>query len=178
VRCCGFSRRSSHPRPPATPIDARPLRGQCRVSPESTATGQSDGIEPKLGNPVVPLRVNVGWLLTVTGIEEEPIGPYSEDSRHSTGSRLVRRGLAQKGWRPQCSRRGHWQYPDRRCQIDRAMAMGAPLTCDRRPLDITANGFRIRYRRPSLPVHRRVSHGDANPYGSTLGCEDGSRQDQ
>ena len=32
--------------------------------------------------------------------------------------------------------------------------------------------------RPSLPVHRRVSHGDANPYGSTLGCEDGSRQDQ
>jgi hypothetical protein len=50
-------------------------------SAKSTTAGQSNRIEPELGNTAVPLGVNVGRLATVARAEEEPIWPNFEDGR-------------------------------------------------------------------------------------------------
>jgi len=41
--------------------------------PKAAAASQPDGVEPELGNAVVPLDMNVRWLVTVARIEKEPI---------------------------------------------------------------------------------------------------------
>jgi hypothetical protein len=44
------------------------------VPTETPAPLKPHGIQPELGSGVIPLNVNVRWLITITCVEEEPIG--------------------------------------------------------------------------------------------------------
>jgi hypothetical protein len=51
-------------------------------SAKSTTAGQSNRVEPELGNAAVPPDVNVRRLVTVARVEEEAIGPDFENGWH------------------------------------------------------------------------------------------------
>jgi hypothetical protein len=49
---------------------------------EAAAPGQTDRIEPQLGDLLVPLDVDMGRLAAVTRVEEEPVRANSQDRGH------------------------------------------------------------------------------------------------
>jgi hypothetical protein len=53
------------------------------MPPDSATAGESDGIEPELGDPVACLDVHMGRLGSVAGIEEEPKPSDAKDRRHA-----------------------------------------------------------------------------------------------
>lgn len=53
------------------------------ISPaEPAATLKSNGIKPEFGDIVIALDMHMLRFIAITGIEEEPIGPHSENSWH------------------------------------------------------------------------------------------------
>jgi hypothetical protein len=44
------------------------------VPTETLAPLKPHGIQPELGGGIIPLDVNVRWLITITCVEKEPIG--------------------------------------------------------------------------------------------------------
>jgi hypothetical protein len=49
---------------------------------ESSAASEPHGVEPELGNALVPLDVDMRRFVTIARIEEEPVWPNPESSRH------------------------------------------------------------------------------------------------
>lgn len=49
---------------------------------ESAAVVKTYGTEPKLGDLVIPFHVDMLGFISISGIEEEPVRPRSQYSRH------------------------------------------------------------------------------------------------
>jgi hypothetical protein len=50
--------------------------------PKATALGQPNRIKPEFGSIRVPFHMDVPRLVSVSGVEEQPIGSAPEDRRH------------------------------------------------------------------------------------------------
>jgi len=61
------------------------------MSHHSATAGESDGIEPELGDASACLDVYMGRLGSVAGVEEEPKPPDAKDRRHRRSSCRLRR---------------------------------------------------------------------------------------
>ena len=56
---------------------------------KSTAALHPHGVQPELGNIIVPFDVNMSWFGPVTRVKEKPIRTMKQDCRHIRKSRLT-----------------------------------------------------------------------------------------
>jgi len=49
---------------------------------EPTAALQANGVQPQFGDIIVAFDMNVGRLVPITGVEEEPVWPLTQNCRH------------------------------------------------------------------------------------------------
>jgi hypothetical protein len=64
------------------------VKGFELVSTKSTTILKPDGIQPKFGDPMIALNVNMGWLIAISCIEEESVRSNPQYRRHPNPSTL------------------------------------------------------------------------------------------
>ena len=53
------------------------------ASSEAQIPGQTDGLDPEPGREIIAIDVDVRRLVGLVAVEVEPVGPVSEDGRHT-----------------------------------------------------------------------------------------------
>jgi len=52
------------------------------ISVKTTTVLQPTGIKPELGHLIISIDMNMNGLIPISGIKEESIWPYPQNSRH------------------------------------------------------------------------------------------------
>jgi len=61
-----------------------PLNLTDLIAVETAAVFESNGVKPELGNTCVTLNMDVGWFISITGIEKETIWTDAKHRWHKT----------------------------------------------------------------------------------------------